>query len=195
LSTWTPRSLADVGVLRAAYLRRPVLPERPGIPVASAARWTVARRLLAFALAVLGIVVGAAVAAAATGGRLKIDFAGQAYNVMPPGEDGSVPPDANSTSQISLYDGLAPLRGHVTTGDLGIYFKSERFGVQGPVVRSENTGRAGLTILRDRFDVPHVYGRTRDEVMFGAGWVAVEDRGLLGASGIGVVRVSAGLRS
>jgi acyl-homoserine lactone acylase PvdQ len=146
---------------------------------------------VAFALAVLGIGAGGAVAAAATGGRLKIDFAGQAYNVLPPGEDGSVPSDANSTSQIPLYDGLAPLRGHVTTRDLGIYFKSERFGVQGPVVRSENTGRAGLTILRDRFDVPHVYGRTRDEVMFGAGWVAVEDRGLLMEEARGPARVAA----
>ena len=41
-------------------------------------------------------------------------------------------------------------------------------------------GRApGVTIRRDRWDVPHVTGRTRSDVMFGAGWATAEDRGLL----------------
>ena len=33
--------------------------------------------------------------------------------------------------------------------------------------------------MRDRWGVPHVYGRTRADVEFGAGWVTAEDRGLL----------------
>ena len=55
----------------------------------------------------------------------------------------------------------------------------------GPIVRREQTGRPGLQILRDSNDIPHIYGRTRDDVMFGSGWVAAEDRGLLLLEGIG----------
>ena len=36
----------------------------------------------------------------------------------------------------------------------------------------------GVTIYRDPFDVPHVYGRTRADTEFGAGWATAEDRGL-----------------
>ena len=53
------------------------------------------------------------------------------------------------------------------------------------MVRREQTGRAGLKILRDSNDIAHIYGRTRDDVMFGSGWVAAEDRGLLLLEGIG----------
>ncbi len=35
-----------------------------------------------------------------------------------------------------------------------------------------------MTIYRDAFDVPHVYGKTRADTEFGAGWVTAEDRGL-----------------
>lgn len=59
------------------------------------------------------------------------------------------------------------------------FYLSEKFSVTGPVARREQTGRAGLQILRDNHDIPHTYGRTRDDVMFGSGWVATEDRGLL----------------
>ena len=39
--------------------------------------------------------------------------------------------------------------------------------------------RPGVEILRDNHDIPHIYGETRADVMFGSGWVAAEDRGLL----------------
>src|SRR5207237_1612374 len=38
--------------------------------------------------------------------------------------------------------------------------------------------RAGVRIRRDRWDVPHVYGATRANTEFGAGWATAEDRGL-----------------
>ena len=107
------------------------------------------------------------------------DYAGQARNILAPGEYGSVPTTANSTDQARLYDALTPLKGNVTAADLQRDYKSELFGVQGRTVRRESTGRPGLRILRDSFDVPHVYGRTRADVTFGAGYVAAEDRGLL----------------
>ena len=37
----------------------------------------------------------------------------------------------------------------------------------------------GVTLLRDRFDVPHVYAKTRQASIETAGWILAEDRGLL----------------
>jgi Penicillin amidase len=96
---------------------------------------------------------------------------------------------ACACDRVATSARLAGLTGrgteHVTTADLTRYYLSEKFGVSGPVIRSEQTGRPGLTILRDSHDVPHIYGRTRDDVMFGSGWVAAEDRGLLLEEGLG----------
>jgi len=38
---------------------------------------------------------------------------------------------------------------------------------------------SGVTLLRDRFNIPHVYATTRDASIETAGWIAAEDRGLL----------------
>src|SRR5213592_2518763 len=51
-------------------------------------------------------------------------------------------------------------------------------GVTAKVVRIERP-RPGLRILRDRWDVPHVYGRTRADVEFGTGYATAEDRYIL----------------
>jgi hypothetical protein len=111
-------------------------------------------------------------------GATRIDYAGVALNVLPPGQSGDllVPPTA--TDQLPLYDGLTPRGANVRPADLTRYFKSERFGVTGKVVRVERP-RGGVRILRDRWDVPHVYGRTRADVEFGAGYATAEDRYIL----------------
>jgi acyl-homoserine lactone acylase PvdQ len=134
---------------------------------------------IASAVACLAATLAASPAAA------QVDFSGSAFQILAPGEFGSVPATQNSTDQGMLYDALTPLQGNVTPADLNRFYLSEKFGVHGPVVRTENTGRPGLRILRDRNDIPHIYGRTRDDVMFGSGWVAAEDRGLLLGFGIG----------
>ncbi len=115
----------------------------------------------------------------------RTDYSGQAYNILAPGEFGGLPANQFSTDQGVLYNDLTPLQGHVTAADLKKFYLSEKFGVQGPVIRSEQTGRPGLRILRDSHDVPHIYGKTRADVMFGAGWVAAEDRELLLLEGLG----------
>jgi acyl-homoserine lactone acylase PvdQ len=51
-------------------------------------------------------------------------------------------------------------------------------GVSGKIMSTERP-RAGVKILRDQWDVPHVYGANRYAVEFGAGWAAAEDRILL----------------
>jgi acyl-homoserine lactone acylase PvdQ len=114
----------------------------------------------------------------------RTDYSGPAFNIMAPGEFGGLPATQYSTDQGVLYNALTPLEGHVTAADVAKDYLSEKFGVTGPVVRTERP-EPGLTILRDQNDIPHVYGKTRAEVMFGSGWVAAEDRGLLLLEGVG----------
>ena len=55
--------------------------------------------------------------------------------------------------------------------------------------RSE-TGRPGLRLVYDAYGIPHVYGKTRADVAFGAGWMTARDRGLLIQLGRGPARVA-----
>jgi acyl-homoserine lactone acylase PvdQ len=114
----------------------------------------------------------------AAGGAGSSDYASVALNVLPPGQSGDLLFPATATDQLKLYDGLTPHGPDVRAADLTRYFKPERFGVSGKVVRTERP-RPGLRILRDRWDVPHVYGRTRADVEFGAGYATAEDRFIL----------------
>src|SRR3954463_13876446 len=91
------------------------------------------------------------------------DFGRGVYNVLPPGQDGGFPLTKHSADQLPLYDGLTPLWDQVTDADIKTNFKPERFGVVGKVERTERP-RKGLKILRDSYGVPHVYGKTRDDV-------------------------------
>jgi acyl-homoserine lactone acylase PvdQ len=135
------------------------------------------RKAAAFAIASLALVLGLAPSSAAPGR----DAAAVALNVLPPGEDGGFTIGAHSVDQLKLYDGLTPLAGAVTPRDLTRFFKPAHLGMAGDrTVRTERpSGRPGLRILRDRWDVPHVFGRTRADTEFGAGWVTAEDRGFL----------------
>ena len=107
----------------------------------------------------------------------QTDFGRQVFNILPPGQSGAFPPNANSTDQLRPFDALTPLFGSVRAADIPRHFKSARFGRRGQG-RLERTPRRGLEIRRDRFGVPHIFGRTRADVMFGAGWVTAQDRGL-----------------
>ncbi len=118
-------------------------------------------------------------AAQAASDRSERDFAGDAFNVIPPGQSGQLfLPPPSATNQIPLYDGLTPKFDDVTAADLPTFFKPNVFGLAGesPASVQNPPGRPGLRIERDSYGVPHVYGETRDDVMYGAGWVAIEDR-------------------
>ncbi|MBA3262212.1 MAG: penicillin acylase family protein [Thermoleophilaceae bacterium] len=54
----------------------------------------------------------------------------------------------------------------------------------------EQTGRPGLKLVYDEYGIPHVYGKTRADVAFGAGWTTARDRGLLIQLGRGPARVA-----
>jgi hypothetical protein len=108
------------------------------------------------------------------------DYAATARNIIPSGQLGGLPVPADADAQARMYDALTPLFNQVTEADLQTKFKSEGFGVgpDGPGT-PESVPRKGVTIVRDRFHVPHITGRTHDDVTWAMGWVAEEDRGLL----------------
>ena len=141
-------------------------------------------------LAGLLVAFGALASPALANEKGPADLSGPAYQILAPGDFGGIgafgtpSPNANSFDQGLLYDQLTPLEGNVTTQNLEEDFLSEKFGVTGPVV-SEVHPEPGLVIKRDKNYIPHVYGQTRAEVMFGSGYIAAQDRGVLLALGIG----------
>ncbi len=133
----------------------------------------------------LGMLAFATVLAlGATPAGAYVDLSGPAYQILAPGEEGGLPPNAFSTDQGELYDNLTHLRGSVTTGALERDYIPEKFGVVGPVMSTE-TPEPGLEIQYDEHDIPHINGTTRPAVMFGSGWVAAKFRGILLALALG----------
>lgn len=152
-------------------------------------------RMLAIALVALGSLWLGAVPAGAAKRSAKpaatpisgplVDLSGPAYQILAPGNEGTLPAGQFATDQGKLYDALTPRKASVSERLLEKDFVSEKFGVTGSVLRTEETGRPGLEIVRDSHDIPHIYGETRADVMFGSGWVAAEDRGTLLKLGLG----------
>jgi acyl-homoserine lactone acylase PvdQ len=133
-------------------------------------------RPLLIAAGLFVLAVPALVAASSSAKKPK-DYASVALNVLPPGEAADSSP--NSTDQLTLYDGLTPLWNAVSPSNVRHFFKRETFGLEGKALRVEDTGRKGLKIVRDKWDVAHITGKTRADVMFGSGYVTAEDRNLL----------------
>ncbi len=155
----------------------------PGSPPPRAARKGTTRRSGGV---VLGLLLGVAVLGglapvASAAGPPDFSSPGQAWNVLPPGESGSSSPGPHSVDQLPLYDGLTPLFDQVTDADLPTYFKPNTFGLGGetPTSVEQPPARPGLRIDRDSKGVAHVFGTTRGDVMYGAGWVTVTDRAAL----------------
>ncbi|HMU26010.1 MAG TPA: penicillin acylase family protein [Solirubrobacterales bacterium] len=105
------------------------------------------------------------------------DYSAIARNIIPSGQKGTPPLD---TTQAVMYDALTPLFNNVTDSDIKEYFKSEKLGTStdGPYT-TETVPKAGVTIQRDKYGVPHVTATTYDGGIWAAGWIAAEDRGLL----------------
>ncbi|MDP8957365.1 MAG: penicillin acylase family protein [Actinomycetota bacterium] len=101
-------------------------------------------------------------------------------NILPAGQGTSFSlstgnPPPHTDDQLDMYRTL-PMAGDLSDADLQDYFKSEAFGVAPQDVEREQRPREGVSILRDRFGVPHIFGDTRADAMFGAGYVTAEDR-------------------
>src|SRR4051794_24961760 len=110
-------------------------------------------------------------------------------NILPPGADGSFngtdalqfaccstyPP--HSTDQLSMYENLVYATPGLEAGDIGSYFKDASFGAPPGQVERTYSPRAGVTIVRDsNFGLAHIYGVTRSDTVFGAGYASAEDR-------------------
>lgn len=129
------------------------------------------------------------------------DLSGPAYQILAPGEAGGFGSlegePGHQTDQAKLYNDLTPLQGNVTAGDLRKYYASEKLKSE-PTAKShggyrlEFVSRPGVEIWREgKHDIPHIYGATRGDVMYGSGWVAAQDRGLLLEYGLGPAFASA----
>ncbi|MGN6607175.1 MAG: penicillin acylase family protein [Jatrophihabitans sp.] len=145
---------------------------------------------LAPSLVLAATLSGGGGAGAATGPGYRVgDYAdGQAMSILPPGENGLVNAvdallfettgtrPANSQDQLGKYDTLLHGAPSLTDAGLSSYFDDESFGVRdADVVRTEQP-EAGVTVYRDKQDVPHVYANTDQTLAFGAGYVQAEDR-------------------
>ena len=107
------------------------------------------------------------------------DYANIALDIVPAGNY-SFPAPAAAVTQADMYNALTPMFNHVSESQLTQFFKPMGLGddTAGPFT-TESVPHPGVTILRDQYDVPHVFGITRDDVTWGAGWVEAEDQNLL----------------
>ena len=83
-------------------------------------------------------------------------------------------PPATFVNQLGMFDALLPVAPAVSTDALSTFFKPAPLGIAARA--STIAPRAGVTITRDDYSVPHVTGVTRDDVMFGAGYAQAQDR-------------------
>ena len=144
------------------------------------AAWAVAPRSRALVLPLAAVLV--AIAAAPAGAQTpryldpkylaSIDDAQLHGTITPPGSD-----TRHATSEIAPYDSLVQGFPNLTEKDLLTrYFKNRLFG---PIPDRERTysPRAGVTVIRDaRWGEPHIFGKTDQDMAFGAGYVTAEDR-------------------
>lgn len=115
--------------------------------------------------------------------------AGGFRNVLPPGENGvdnalqlgqfmltgQRPPHFDD--QLHLYTDLLYASPTLTHPQIANYYKDATFGVPPGDVASTENPQPGVTIVRDRsYGIPHVYGQSRADTMYGAGYAGAEDR-------------------
>jgi acyl-homoserine lactone acylase PvdQ len=91
-------------------------------------------------------------------------------NILPPG-------NTEGPSQRAMYDALNTIDPKtLTDSQLTTYYKSAPLDPPaGTVVKTENP-KSGVTIKRDKFGVPYVYGVTDNDTAYGAGYAGTEDR-------------------
>lgn len=138
---------------------------------------------------VVTCVFGAPAGASAAVEPYGANDAGGFRNVLPPGSAGTDNAaelaafqatgarPAHWADQQPLYENLLHASPNLTDAQLGEYFKDATFGVPEGEVESTISPRPGVTILRDSgYGVPHIYGDTREDTMFGVGYASAQDR-------------------
>lgn len=147
------------------------------------------RAALPLVLIATAIAAFVPVASAAVPQPYGTNDAGGFRNVLPPGENGlatfqqilefkgskAIP--SHFADQQPLYENLVYGAPGLTEAQIPSYYKDATFGVSAGEVESTIEPRAGVTIIRDKaFGIPHIYGDTRADTMFGAGYVGAADR-------------------
>ncbi|MGI8460235.1 MAG: penicillin acylase family protein [Solirubrobacterales bacterium] len=108
-------------------------------------------------------------------------------NILPAGQGSNA-----SALEIAAFqaNGAQPLHDHdqfdmyadlvynapITAEQIPSFYKDASFGTTPGERERTYSPRADVTIVRDEFGVPHIYGEGRDGAMFGAGYVSAEDR-------------------
>jgi hypothetical protein len=158
------------------------------------------------AVALVMALLSAAPASAAPpepGSHRQDDFGGgTVFNIVPPGQNGLTTASGASAflssgqrpphqyDQNDMYANLVYAAPGLTEGRITEFFKDASFGIApGDVEGTTNPACAvvvppspssehcdDVTIVRDRFGVPHVYGANRAALMFGLGYVTGMDR-------------------
>ncbi|HMI80797.1 MAG TPA: penicillin acylase family protein [Solirubrobacterales bacterium] len=137
----------------------------------------------------MSIFLLAASAAAAAPQPYGTNDAGGFRNVLPPGQNGTATftqilafrgtglLPSHFADQQPLYENLLYAAPALTESQIPDYFKDATFGVPAGGVESTIEPRPGVVIQRDSaYGVPHVYGDTRADTMFGAGFAGAADR-------------------
>ncbi|HEX8065477.1 MAG TPA: penicillin acylase family protein [Thermoleophilaceae bacterium] len=141
---------------------------------------------VAAAMAALAL---AAPAAAQTPPALTVPALGGFHSVLAQGEGQSVtaadlaayqasgePPDS-FVNQQPLYVGVMPRAATLGPDDIDRFYKRSEFGSMPGGVASVVSPRPGVQVFRDaRFGMAHVYGHTRADLMFGAGYATAQER-------------------
>lgn len=144
----------------------------------------------ATSLALLAPAAGQAAAAGSDPApRAETEYGG-VRNILPPGSngnataldvlalggttaDGSTP--TNFADQLEVYDALTTVEPKdLTQADVDRFFKDASFTPEQVV--STETPREGTTIERDQWGVPFITGETFEDVEYGAGYAAIQDR-------------------
>jgi acyl-homoserine lactone acylase PvdQ len=119
---------------------------------------------------------------------------GEVLNILPPGSNGNVDAQAlaelglttqgttangstpaHFADQLEMYDALNKVDPSKLTSLAGFY-KDARLGVADADVVSTETPKPGVTIKRDRYGVPHIFGKTDLDVVWGSGYANIQDR-------------------
>lgn len=151
-------------------------------------RVTQSRRLI---IAVLtGVMVATAAPAVAADPQPYGHLDGGGFrNILPPGSNGTDSlTDFRSylatgavprwwDNQQPLYEGLLTAAPGLTEASVNDYFKDATFGVRAGARTGVVKPRPGVTIVRDeKWGVPRIYGSTRRDTTFGAGYAGAADR-------------------
>jgi acyl-homoserine lactone acylase PvdQ len=85
-------------------------------------------------------------------------------------------PPASFTNQLAMYTDIVKAAPSLQPADIDRFFKPAPFAIPEADRTRTYSPRAGVTVIRDKLGVPHVYGDRSTDVAFGAGYVSAEDR-------------------